>query len=192
MHSSILGWKWWSYWWYVFQSKCRCNRIFLSKSNGRKWSQGICMAKVQWFEHPIESTTLQGQLQFWCATLTKPFGPASFLPVTRIKQVCISCELNIGTDTIIAVDCVSLIPCMMTHDNHVVGLFNWYSAQTLTLNNNILFQWTTLYCTLSLINACVIHIHLIFASYSYRIWVHRPVARKFLREVLFERNVDLC
>ena len=50
----------------------------------------ICMAKVQWFEHPIESTTLQGQLQFWCATLTKPFGLASFLPVTRIKQVCIS------------------------------------------------------------------------------------------------------
>ena len=52
----------------------------------------ICMAKVQWFENPIETAAPPGQLQLWCVTLNKPCGPASFIPVTRIKQVCVTCK----------------------------------------------------------------------------------------------------
>ena len=64
----------------------------------------VCMAKVLWFEHPAETASLPGPVGLWCRTLFKPFGPASFIPITRIKEICITCELTIGGEPVLAVN----------------------------------------------------------------------------------------
>ena len=64
----------------------------------------VCMAKVLWFEHPVETATLPGAVGLWCRTLFKPFGPASFMSITRIKKTCITCELTIGREPVLAVN----------------------------------------------------------------------------------------
>ena len=64
----------------------------------------LCLAKVLWFEHPVETASLPGSVGLWCRTLLKPFGPASFIPITRIKEICITCELTIGGEPVLAVN----------------------------------------------------------------------------------------
>ena len=47
-------------------------------------------------------------------TLNKPFGLASFVPLIRIKQACIT-YIIIGTETVFAVNPVSKIFLKCTH-----------------------------------------------------------------------------
>ena len=44
--------------------------------------------------------------EIWCATLNKPFGLASVVPLIRIKQACIT-YIIIVTETVFAVNPVS-------------------------------------------------------------------------------------
>ena len=63
--------------------------------------------------------------EIWCSTLNKPFGLASFVPLIRIKQACITCII-IGTETVFAMNPVSkTISVMYTYIvQHVVDLLD--------------------------------------------------------------------
>ena len=40
----------------------------------------------------------------WYSGLFKPFGPATFMPVERIKEICIACDISINGEEVIAVN----------------------------------------------------------------------------------------
>lgn len=54
----------------------------------------IIMVKVRWFQEHSAKTTILPPVEIWCKNLFIPFGPASFMPVIRIDQVCVVCELT--------------------------------------------------------------------------------------------------
>ena len=62
------------------------------------------MAKVQWFKNTVNIAVSPGPIQFWFGTLFKPFGPASFIPITKIKDICVTCKLMIGRELVLAVN----------------------------------------------------------------------------------------
>ena len=55
----------------------------------------VCMAKVQWFEHPVTTVTPPGSVRLWSKALFKPFGSASFIPITRIKESVLLVDLQL-------------------------------------------------------------------------------------------------
>ena len=63
----------------------------------------VVMASVKWFQsHPIRHK-LGKPIELWIPDLFIPFGPSSFIPVTRINTQCCYCLIKIERETFVAV-----------------------------------------------------------------------------------------
>lgn len=45
---------------------------------------------------------LKEPIQLWNNNLFKPFGPASFIPLVRIHDVCVGCEIEFKGEQLLA------------------------------------------------------------------------------------------
>lgn len=54
----------------------------------------ITMAKVEWFKSHHECAAIGFPFEQWTSDLFEPLGPASFIPVVRLKNLCCSCVLK--------------------------------------------------------------------------------------------------
>ena len=66
--------------------------------------QEVYMAHVNWYQGHPEKNKLPEPIQVWCSSLYKPFGPASFLLLMRIHQVCASVEVELNCEKVLFVN----------------------------------------------------------------------------------------
>lgn len=64
----------------------------------------INMAHIKWFQEHDAREKYLNPVQIWCSGLFKPFGPASFIPVEKIQEVCLSCDVSINDEVVIAIN----------------------------------------------------------------------------------------
>jgi len=67
----------------------------------------VKMVRIKWFqEHTVRSADdrFLHPVEVWCYDLYKPFGPASFMPIEKIKEVCITCEIIVDGEYVLAVN----------------------------------------------------------------------------------------
>lgn len=61
------------------------------------------MAFINWLQLHPHQHILGHPVELWCHNLYEPFGPASFIPVQRIKSLCCSCNfVNSDDETFLA------------------------------------------------------------------------------------------
>ena len=64
----------------------------------------VNMAYVKWFqEHPSRNRYFK-PVEIWYSDLFKPFGPASFIPMEHIQEICITCKVCINNEIVTAVN----------------------------------------------------------------------------------------
>ena len=77
------------------------------------FSQNICigaelkkviMAKVQWFEEHSKKNCLLDPIEIWSNNFFVPFGPASFIPVTRIHCLCVASPILVDGESVFAIN----------------------------------------------------------------------------------------
>ena len=54
-------------------------------------------------DHP-EKYKLSEPIQVWCSLLHEPLGPASFIPLMRIYQICASCEVKLNHKRVLLIN----------------------------------------------------------------------------------------
>ena len=64
----------------------------------------INMANVKWCQEHSAKQKYSNPVEIWCSGLFKPFGPGTFMPVERIKEICIACNISIDGEEVIAVN----------------------------------------------------------------------------------------
>lgn len=62
------------------------------------------MVKVKWFQDNPAKNALKDPIQLWNSTLFKPFGPASFMPLMRLHEICVGCEIDFKGEHLLAVN----------------------------------------------------------------------------------------
>lgn len=63
----------------------------------------VIMASVKWFCHHHNRHAFGSPVEVCSSSLHVPFGPASFLPVHRIKNMCVVCPVVLAGETVLAV-----------------------------------------------------------------------------------------
>ena len=66
--------------------------------------QEVYMACVDWYQDHPEREKLPEPIRVWCSSLYKPFGPASFIPLMRIHQVCTSVEVELNHEKVLFIN----------------------------------------------------------------------------------------
>jgi len=61
------------------------------------------MAFVRWFEEHSARYSLMKPVEIW-STMFKPIGPTSFIPITKITDVCITCSFSLSGEIVTAVN----------------------------------------------------------------------------------------
>ena len=62
------------------------------------------MACVRWFqEHSARTGFFMKPVEIW-SDMFRPFGPASFMPIEKIIDVCITCSVSMNDEVVIAVN----------------------------------------------------------------------------------------
>jgi len=51
------------------------------------------MAHVKWFQEHNARYELLKPAEIWHDDLFKPLGPASYIPIEKIQEVCVTCRL---------------------------------------------------------------------------------------------------
>ena len=64
----------------------------------------VAMAKIKWYQDHPDKAKLSHPVEIWCGKLFKPFGPASFMPIIRIYDTCVSCEIEINNEKVLAIN----------------------------------------------------------------------------------------
>ena len=64
----------------------------------------INMAHVKWFQEHNARKEYLNPVEIWCSGLFKPFGPASFIPVEKIQEVCITCDISMNGEVVTAIN----------------------------------------------------------------------------------------
>ena len=64
----------------------------------------VSMAHVKWFQERDARYSFLDPVEIWCNDMFKPFGPASFIPVEKISEVCVTCDLSIDCENVIAIN----------------------------------------------------------------------------------------
>lgn len=62
------------------------------------------MVCVKWFQEHLLRNRYCKPVEIWYSGLFKPFGPASFMPVQNIQEVCVTCEVSINDELVTAVN----------------------------------------------------------------------------------------
>lgn len=66
--------------------------------------QLVPMAKIKWLQDHPEKSRLPEPVEIWCNEMFKPHGPASFMPIVRIYDTCVSCEIEINNEMVLAIN----------------------------------------------------------------------------------------
>ena len=77
--------------------------FFSQRLEIRNQHEEVIMAKVQWLQDSPEKNALKELIQLWNNNLFKPFGPASFIPLLRIHEVCVGCEIEFKGEQLLAI-----------------------------------------------------------------------------------------
>ena len=64
----------------------------------------VSMAHVKWFQEHNARYSFLDPVEIWCNDMFKPFGPASFIPIEKISEVCVTCDLSIDGENVIAIN----------------------------------------------------------------------------------------
>ena len=62
------------------------------------------MAKIKWLQDHPEKSRLPEPVKIFCNDMFKSHGPASFMPIVRIYDTCVSCEIEINNETVLAIN----------------------------------------------------------------------------------------
>ena len=62
------------------------------------------MAHIKWFQEHSAREKYLNPVEIWCSGLFKPFSPASFIPVEKIQEVCIMCDVSINDEVVTAIN----------------------------------------------------------------------------------------
>ena len=63
----------------------------------------IVMASVQWFQHHPRQHMFGSPVEVWTSSVHEPFGPASFIPINRIKNMCAVCPIQVERENVFVV-----------------------------------------------------------------------------------------
>ena len=63
----------------------------------------IVMASVKWFQRHPRQNMFGPPVEVWTASMHEPFGPASFIPVNRINNLCAVCPLTVAREKVLVV-----------------------------------------------------------------------------------------
>ena len=61
------------------------------------------MACVRWFQEHSTRNSFMKPVEIW-SDMFRPFGPASFIPIDRILDVCVTCNMTVNDEIVIAVN----------------------------------------------------------------------------------------
>ena len=64
----------------------------------------VAMVKMRWYQEHPDKEKLSKPIEIWCNQLSKPFGPASFMPITRIHSICVTCEIELNNEKVLAIN----------------------------------------------------------------------------------------
>ena len=64
----------------------------------------VNMAYIKWLQEHSCKNSLLKPVEIWCCDLYKPVGAASFMPIERIQEVCVTCNLSINDEIVTAVN----------------------------------------------------------------------------------------
>ena len=64
----------------------------------------VNMACVKCFQEHDARNTSSKPIEIWRHDLFKPFGPISFLPIENIQEVCVTCDILVNDEVVIAVN----------------------------------------------------------------------------------------
>lgn len=64
----------------------------------------VIMVKVKWLQDHPEKEALKHHIQLWCNNLFKPFGPASFMPLMRVHEICVGCKIDFKGEHLLAIN----------------------------------------------------------------------------------------
>ena len=79
--------------------------FFLSQNiNTNDGMKEIIMAKVTWFEEHSKKNSLMDPIEIWCKHFFVPLGPATFIPVSRIRCLCVASQMVVDGENVFAVN----------------------------------------------------------------------------------------
>ena len=52
----------------------------------------------------LQGSIICKPVEIWCNDLYKPCGPATFMPLEKIKEVCVTCELMLSNEQVLAIN----------------------------------------------------------------------------------------
>jgi len=64
----------------------------------------VKMAKIKWFQEHHARFYMYKPVEIWCNDLYKPCGPATFMPLNKIREVCVTCEITINNEKVLALN----------------------------------------------------------------------------------------
>ena len=62
------------------------------------------MAKLKWFQEHDARFHMCKPAEIWCNDLYKPCGPTTFMPLEKIKEVCVTCEITLNNEQVLAIN----------------------------------------------------------------------------------------
>ena len=63
----------------------------------------VSMASVRWYKPHQQRHSLNEPLELYVPDLFEPYGPSSFIPLTRIKSLCVVCPVKLNEESVIVV-----------------------------------------------------------------------------------------
>ena len=63
----------------------------------------IVIACVKWFQRHPRQNMFGAPVEVWTAAMHESFGPASFIPVNRINNLCVVCPLTVERENVLVV-----------------------------------------------------------------------------------------
>ena len=67
-------------------------------------SKLVALAYVKCFQEHTAKNAYSKPIEIWCCDLFKPVGPASFLPIVKIQEVCVTCNALINDEVVTAIN----------------------------------------------------------------------------------------
>ena len=59
---------------------------------------------MKWFQEHNARNTFSKPIEIWYRDLFKPYGPASFMPIENIQEICITCDIVMNDEVVTAVN----------------------------------------------------------------------------------------
>ena len=73
------------------------------------------MAHVKWFQEHNARYSFLDPVEIWCNDMFKLFEQASFIPVEKISEVCVTCDLSIDGENTMRKKEISVAKYIVMH-----------------------------------------------------------------------------